>query len=224
MLPLDKVTEKLFSSKYEVLVFDGSNIPKDMYLSYCHLRFRFIKSVGWDVPLNNSLFIETDKFDNLKTTTYILIVRKNPKSKSDMVVTGIRILPTIYPYQLEEKTYKFITDGVSLPKSKSIAEANRWCGSFNMIEDIAMTTQALMSKMREFCLGEGYEKVIGVVDAKLTESMDRIGADVLSPSGIKQPFDMKQDFIILSLDLEKCFSGAMNARLEEKRAARKKVA
>jgi len=62
-------------------------------------------------------------------------------------MSAMRLRPTLVDYELEMSSYRYLTDGITLPKESSIYEGSRWVGRSSRSTEGMLSTAMLVTKL-----------------------------------------------------------------------------
>lgn len=107
--------------------FSGTEVPDDLLTQFGQLRYKCFDPDDPNVNMNKDSKIELDHFDRSEHLRYFFITRFDNKG-DERLACGMRLIPTLYDYELEMPSYNYLTQNKVLPKSSDIVEAGRWVG------------------------------------------------------------------------------------------------
>lgn len=160
---------------YETHIYDGTSIPFWMLYQYQNLRYRFISKTDWQVPLDHKSKLDVDEFDQRPETTHLLVTVFDKATQQVKVVAGVRLIQTIYPYQLQNDTYADMKRGMELPISPEVVEGTRWVSKVDGSPSANITISLLMQQMYAFCEPRGIQTLIAAVPIRWEEWLNAYG-------------------------------------------------
>lgn len=200
------------SSTITVTNYRGSNVPEDLMLQYGKMRYQCFSPDDPNVNMDNERKIELDHFDRSENMNYIMITEEEYNAESPRLLSAMRVLPTLNHYELEENSYRYLTDGCDLPKSNKIIETSRWVG-----KSTRTATGELMLGLinRETCMwgrANGYRTIIGVIDIRF-ENWFR--SRDISIRRCSKPYQIKEGgrIIMIQIDLDDTYLSVANSQI-----------
>ena len=107
--------------------YNGDEVKENLMRQYGHERWKCFDPDDPYVNMDNQRQLEFDQFDYLASTRYILITVEQP-NREEKLVCGMRLIPTLEAYDLEQPSWNYLTLGREPIKSGGIIETGRWVG------------------------------------------------------------------------------------------------
>jgi len=193
---------------YETHVFSGDQIPFWMLYQYQHIRYRFISKTDWNVDLDHDNKIDVDEFDRRPETTHIVVTAFDKSTKTVKVVAGVRLIQTIYPYQLQNDSYQEMKAGIELPVDKEVVEGSRWVSKVNGTRAANIAVSLLMQKMFEHCHQYQMKTLIAAVPSRWEEWLNAYGVQTWGHRDTAVYQHHQEKYLIISFPVSDVFAQA----------------
>ncbi|MEZ9699791.1 acyl-homoserine-lactone synthase [Vibrio sp. 10N.261.46.E12] len=141
----------------------------------------FVKQLGWDLDIENKHLQHKHEVDQYDVEDTVYVYSTNSRDR----VTGCaRLLPTAYPYLLEE-IFPELLDGVNAPKSTDVWELSRFASMDIENEDGGMANQVtskysldLLNNTIDVAREQGAKHLISVSPVAIERMMKKEGVSV----------------------------------------------
>jgi len=198
-------TQKLV---YETHVYNGHTIPFWMLYQYQHLRYRFISKTDWEVELDHQSKLDMDEFDSRPETAHILVTSFDKNTHKVDVIAGVRLIQTIYPYQLQNDSYRDMKGDIVLPISEEVVEGSRWVSKVDGSESANTAISLLMQKMFEYCSAHGMKTLIAGVPVRWEQWLNAYGIETMGHRETEVYQQHKEKYLIIRFAVDATFAGA----------------
>lgn len=163
--------------RYKFIICQATNAPANLKKEFGEARYRVFNKDDPYANLNHEDKTEFDAYDERDTTLYIFAVVEVGGDQSLLV--GVRALPTLFGYELENKSWSYMTDeifdGHELPKSPTIFESMRWVGVSMKRNDRKIGDGLAMMGLHQAGKDYGFTEIFGVTTTRAQKFMDREG-------------------------------------------------
>ena len=193
---------------YETHLYYGHTIPFWMLYQYQHLRYRFISKTDWEVKLDHESKIDFDEFDLRPETAHLLVTAFDRGSRKVDVVAGVRLIQTIYSYQLQNDSYQALKRGLELPVEASVVEGSRWVSKVDGSDQANIAISLLMQQMYDYCQPRGIEKLIAAVPVRWEQWLNTYGIETLGHRDTDTYRSHQEQYLIIQFPINKTFSRA----------------
>lgn len=193
---------------YSVIINSAKNIAPHLMANFGRLRYKCFEPDDPNVNMDHSRRIELDHFDRMEDTTYIMVVAT--ENGQQELVSGMRLRPTTADYELEMDSYRYLTDGVALPKTTTIMEGSRWVGRSSRTPEGMLSTGMLMNALYRYCRALGVTDIIGTISTKSEAWLGKREAQAQRSSN--PYYSLRDDLTIMisNIKLDETFLSAAN--------------
>lgn len=150
---------------FTVETFTGNTINPALLKQYGRLRYQCFAKDDPYVQMNHTDRTELDHFDTRPETRHILVSKKEP-GRPRALVSAVRLIPTLQPYDLEQPSWSYLTSELDLPKADNVVEGSRWVGKSSRHYEGTLSTALLMLQLYQLSREQGFDRMIGVIAAK----------------------------------------------------------
>ncbi|MCB1614502.1 MAG: hypothetical protein KDI30_00670 [Pseudomonadales bacterium] len=185
----------------EASLYTPATLPADLRLQYGHLRYQCFEEDDPNLNMDRINKVEFDHFDHAPDTRYILVTQKHPDFSPPTLVSAVRLIPTTGHYELEMDSYRYLTQGVALPKSPLIWEGNRWVGKSSHTALGKLSTGLLLLKLFQLSQQFGFNQLIGTITTKGEAWLGKRNASLQRNSDIYTVERENIDILISLIDI-----------------------
>ncbi|TNF33475.1 MAG: hypothetical protein EP312_09320 [Gammaproteobacteria bacterium] len=198
---------------YSVIINAAPSINPELMTRFGQLRYQCFDANDPNVNMDHFRRTELDHFDRMDDTTCIMVIAT--ENSRQELVSAMRLRPTTSDYELEMDSYRYLTEGVSLPKSSTIMEGSRWVGRSSRTPEGMVSTGMLMNALYRYCLTLGVKNIIGTIS---TKSEHWLGKRAASAQRESNPYYSQRDdltIMISNIALDQTFLHAANHLLNQ---------
>jgi N-acyl-L-homoserine lactone synthetase len=200
-------------SVFTIDTYTGTQIPAALLKQFGRLRYACFAQDDPYVQMNHQDKIELDHFDTRPTTLHVLVTSKQPK-RPKQLVSAIRLIPTVEDYDLEQPSWGYLTQNLTLPKAADVVEGSRWVGKSSRTYEGALSTALLMLQLHQLAQEHGFQQLIGVIAAKSEAWLNKRQTDVYAASH-RHNTERDGDILVTTMALDQqFFSAAKNLMLQ----------
>lgn len=192
------------ASIFSVQSYTGTTIPDALLRQYGKLRYQCFEPDDPYLKMDQDQKIELDHFDGYPSTIYIMVTSKE-HGKQTRLVSAVRLIPTIEPYDLEQPSWSYLTNSITLPKDQSIYEGSRWVGKSSRTYEGMLSTALLMLQISQLAQDLQFNQILGVVAAKGEAWINKRHAGN-QKTGVRFPTKKDGEILITTLDVNQEFT------------------
>lgn len=190
---------------YECQVLPATQTPFPLKMQYAKLRYDCFQKDDPNLVLDHENGAELDCFDEQSTTLYIMITARNKKNQEPQLICAVRLLPTLQSYELEQPSYKYLTQGTGLPKSAHIFESSRWVGRSSRTTAGKIAGGLLIMELARTARELGAHQLIGVITTTTEEFIEKRNSEAKRASAaVKTERDVDK-IMITKIDIDDKF-------------------
>lgn len=147
---------------FRISNFSGTEVPDTLLTQFGKLRYKCFDPDDPHVNMNKENKIELDHFDRAAHLRYVFITRFD-NDGTEQLACGMRIIPTLYDYELEMSSYRYLTREHILPKSPTTVEAGRWVGLKYNTPAGQVLVGLLNRELYQWAKRQGIDSYVGVI-------------------------------------------------------------
>lgn len=196
-------------------IYTPSTVPPSLLKQYGQLRYKCFKPEDPYVTLNHQEETELDHFDQDPTTLYIMVVAVQVTSPGQaQLMSAVRLRPTLADYELEMDSYRYLTDGITLPKEASVYEGSRWVGRSSRSTEGMLSTAMLVTKLFHLATEMSFREIIGTISTLSENWMAKRQASTRRDSDLYHSERDKLDILVSRIQVNEDFLGMANLLLK----------
>lgn len=158
---------------YQQLTFSATATPSDLKRQYGQLRYKDFRPDDPFLTFDHVNKTEFDDYDDMDSTLLLLATMSEGFSSS--LVAGARILPTTEPYDIEEPSWHYLTNGIQLPKSPNTWVCGRWTSIAENSVHRQICNSLIMLEIHRASIEHGFDSYFGVTTKRGYEWFEKVG-------------------------------------------------
>lgn len=196
-------------------IYTPTTVPFTLLKQYGQLRYKCFKPEDPYVTLDHQEETELDHFDQDSSTLYIMVVAVQVASPGQVqLMSAVRLRPTLAAYELEMDSYRYLTDGVTLPKEAGVYEGSRWVGRSSRSTEGMLSTAMLVTKLFHLATEMSFREIIGTISTLSENWMAKRQATAQRHSELYHSERDKLDILVSRIQVNEEFLGMANLLLQ----------
>lgn len=200
-------------SQLGTYVYTAANIPQTLLVQYGRLRYRCFDPNDPNVNMSHWDKTELDHFDRDPNTLYVMVVARQAGG-SEQLISALRLRPTLVDYELEMESYRYLTEGVPLPKDAQIYEGSRWVGQSSRSTEGMLSTAMLLTRVFHLSKELAFQEIIGTISTLSENWMSRRQMDAQRESTLYHSSRDKLDIMVSRIPVNEDFLAMANILLQ----------
>lgn len=196
-------------------IYTPATVPLPLLKQYGQLRYKCFKTEDPYVDLNHEDKTELDHFDQDASTLYIMVVAVGVASPGQAeLMSAVRLRPTLMNYELEMDSYRYLTDGITLPKEAGVYEGSRWVGRSSRSTEGMLSTAMLVTKLFHLAIEMSFHEIVGTISTLSENWMAKRQATTQRHSDLYHSERDKLDILVSRIQINEDFLGMANLLLQ----------